>query len=135
MAENKHRNGVPLAGVSKEAPASLRPATPDMSALDRAETAVHSSEMQLHLVTENVPAMIVYFDRNFVCGFSNAQYAKFLGLRISLLIHTWQSCGGPQIAARQPRSYGERTHIRRGNKNKADTMPKADRRELTLLLL
>jgi PAS domain-containing protein len=107
-----------------------------MSALNRAETALRSSEMQLHLVTENVPAMmIVYFDRNFVCGFSNSQYAKFFGLRISLLIHAWQSCGGPQIAARQPRSYGERPHIRRGNKNKADTMPQADRRELTLLLL
>jgi PAS domain S-box-containing protein len=41
--------------------------------------ALRSSEMQLHLVTENVPAMIVYFDRNFVCGFSNSQYAKFFG--------------------------------------------------------
>jgi diguanylate cyclase (GGDEF)-like protein/PAS domain S-box-containing protein len=79
MADHKHRNVVPFPGVSKELPASARPADPDMSALDRAELALRSSEMQLHLVTENVPAMIVYFDRDFVCGFSNSQYAKFFG--------------------------------------------------------
>ena len=79
MAENKHRNVVPFPRVSKEVPGSLRPAQPSMSALDRAEIALRTSELQLHLVTENVPAMIVYFDRNFVCGFSNSQYARFFG--------------------------------------------------------
>ena len=79
MAEKKLRNVVPFPGVSTEALLRPRPAEADMSALDRAEMALRSSEMQLHLVTENVPAMIVYFDRNFVCGFSNSQYAKFFG--------------------------------------------------------
>src|SRR6266853_1628462 len=79
MAEKKLRNVVPFPGVSKVAPARPRPAKTDMSALDRAESALRASEMQLHLVTENVPAMIVYFDRNFACGFSNSQYARFFG--------------------------------------------------------
>ena len=74
----KLRNVVPFPGVSTEALLRPGPADAVMSALDRAEMALRSSEMQLHLVTENVPAMIVYFDRNFVCGFSNSQYAKFL---------------------------------------------------------
>ncbi|HEY1437704.1 MAG TPA: EAL domain-containing protein [Casimicrobiaceae bacterium] len=79
MAEKKLRNVVPFPGVSKVAPARPRPAKTDMSALDRAETALRASEMKLHLVTENVPAMIVYFDRNLACGFSNSQYARFFG--------------------------------------------------------
>jgi diguanylate cyclase (GGDEF)-like protein/PAS domain S-box-containing protein len=79
MAEIKHRNVVPFPGVPKDVSSKVPPAEPDMSPLDRAQSALRSSEMQLHLVTENVPAMIVYFDRNFVCGFSNSQYAKFFG--------------------------------------------------------
>ena len=95
MAENKHRNVVPFRGVSKDAPAAPRSAEPNMSALDRAELALRSSEMQLHLVTENVPAMIVYFDRNFVCGFSNTQYAKFFGFSKLGIIgkHMWEVIG------------------------------------------
>ncbi len=79
MADNKHRNVVPFPGVAKDSPLSGQPTQPSITALDRAQLALRSSEMQLHLVTENVPAMIVYFDRNFVCGFSNSQYAKFFG--------------------------------------------------------
>ena len=79
MAENKHRNVVPFPGVSKESPAGSPSPDRNLSALDRAELALRSSEMQMHLVTENVPAMIVYFDRDFVCGFSNSQYARFFG--------------------------------------------------------
>src|SRR5450755_2712397 len=79
MAEIKHRNVVPFPGVHKDVSSKVPPAEPDMSPLDRAQSALRSSEMQLHLVTEYVPAMIVYFDRNFVCGFSNSQYAKFFG--------------------------------------------------------
>src|SRR5438105_6538036 len=79
MAEKKLRNVVAFPGGSKVAPARPRSAEPDVSALGRAETGLRASEMQLHLVTENVPAMIVYFDRNFVCGFSNSQYARFFG--------------------------------------------------------
>jgi hypothetical protein len=36
------------------------------------------------------------------------------------------------LAQCQPRSYGERPQVRRGNKNKADTKQEGDRRELTL---
>ncbi|MDQ6916992.1 MAG: EAL domain-containing protein [Pseudomonadota bacterium] len=79
MADNKHRNVVPFPGVSKDSPASGLPTEPSMTALNRAQLALRSSKMQLHLVTENVPAMIVYFDRNFICGFSNSQYAQFFG--------------------------------------------------------
>jgi len=77
MAEKKLRNVVPF--PSRVAPARSRPAESDRTALDRAEIALRLSESQLHLVTENVPAMIVYFDRDFVCGFSNSQYARFFG--------------------------------------------------------
>src|ERR1700694_647224 len=91
MAEKKIRNVVPFTGVSKEALLRTREGDGDMSALDRAEMALRSSEMQLHLVTENVPAMIVYFDRNFVCGFSNSQYAKFFGFSKEGILGTHMS--------------------------------------------
>ena len=51
MAEKKLRNVVPFPGVSTEALLRPRPAEGDKSALDRAEMALRSSEMQLHLVT------------------------------------------------------------------------------------
>jgi diguanylate cyclase (GGDEF)-like protein/PAS domain S-box-containing protein len=41
--------------------------------------ALRTSELQLHLITENLPAMIVYYDRHFVCRFANSQYASFFG--------------------------------------------------------
>jgi hypothetical protein len=67
MAERKLRNVVPF--PSRVASARSRPAESDRTALDRAEIALRLSESQLHLVTENVPAMIVYFDRDFVWDF------------------------------------------------------------------
>jgi len=45
-----------------------------------AQEALRLSDEQLRVITENVPAMIVYFDVNFVCRFSNSQYAQFFGL-------------------------------------------------------
>jgi len=50
--------------------------------LVRAREALRVSELQLHLITENVPAMIVYYDRNFVCRFANSQYASFFGYTV-----------------------------------------------------
>ncbi len=50
--------------------------------LVRAREALRVSELQLHLITENVPAMIVYYDRNFVCRFANSQYASFFGFTV-----------------------------------------------------
>jgi diguanylate cyclase (GGDEF)-like protein/PAS domain S-box-containing protein len=104
MAEIKHRNVVPFPSVSKEPPAPVRPAEPNLSPLDRAELALRSSEMQLHLVTENVPAMIVYFDRDFVCGFSNSQYAKFFGFSKTGIIgkHMWEVIGRDNFDATLP---------------------------------
>ena len=49
------------------------------SDLLRAQEALRTTEMQLDLVAESVPAMIVYFDKDFICRFANSQYAKFFG--------------------------------------------------------
>jgi len=50
--------------------------------LIRVREALRVSELQLRLITENVPAMIVYYDRNFVCRFANSQYAGFFGYTV-----------------------------------------------------
>jgi diguanylate cyclase (GGDEF)-like protein/PAS domain S-box-containing protein len=104
MAESKQRNVVPFPGTPREPAGAARTTEPNMSALDRAELALRSSEMQLHLVTENVPAMIVYFDRNFVCGFSNSQYAKFFGFSKQSIIgkHMWEVIGKDNFDAALP---------------------------------
>ena len=44
------------------------------------EEALRFGDEQLRLITENVPAMIVYFDVDFICRFSNSRYAEFFGL-------------------------------------------------------
>ena len=49
------------------------------SELQRARDALRASRHQFRLITENVPAMIVYYDRQFVCRFANSQYATFFG--------------------------------------------------------
>jgi diguanylate cyclase (GGDEF)-like protein/PAS domain S-box-containing protein len=104
MAESNQRNVVPFPGVQREPAGLARTTETNMSALDRAELALRSSEMQLHLVTENVPAMIVYFDRNFVCGFSNSQYAKFFGFNKQSIIgkHMWEVIGKANFDATLP---------------------------------
>ncbi|MEP6943402.1 MAG: EAL domain-containing protein [Betaproteobacteria bacterium] len=51
--------------------------------LQRTREALRASERQLRLITENVPAMIVYYDRHFVCRFSNSQYASFFGFTVN----------------------------------------------------
>jgi diguanylate cyclase (GGDEF)-like protein/PAS domain S-box-containing protein len=51
----------------------------EQEALTRTQEALRASEMQMHLITENLPAMIVYYDRHLVCRFANSQYANFFG--------------------------------------------------------
>jgi len=56
------------------------------SALKRAREALRTSQQQLHLITESVPAMIVYYDRNFICRFANSQYAQFFGFTVNAIL-------------------------------------------------
>ena len=44
------------------------------------QVALRESEAQLRLVTDNVPAMIAYIDRDLVIRFANRPYAEFVGL-------------------------------------------------------
>jgi len=60
-----------------------RPGLAGGTELQRTREALRNSEQQLRLITENVPAMIVYYDRNFVCRFANSQYAGFFGFTVS----------------------------------------------------
>src|SRR5206468_1549553 len=69
-------------------PTAVAPSRSDaeQSELSRAQEALRASEMQLRLITENVPAMIVYFDVGFVCRFANTSYAQFFGFtRVTIL--------------------------------------------------
>jgi diguanylate cyclase (GGDEF)-like protein/PAS domain S-box-containing protein len=69
--------GIDADGLTTHA---MPPSGPLLSGpLRQAQDALRASENQLYLITENLPAMIVYFDRNFVCRFANSQYASFFG--------------------------------------------------------
>ncbi len=52
------------------------------SELQRTKDALHGTRQQLRLITENVPAMIVYYDRQLICRFANTQYAAFFGFTV-----------------------------------------------------
>ncbi len=58
----------------------------DITELKRAETALRESEAELRLLTDNVPAMILYVDRQMRCGFANQRYADFLGLEMADIV-------------------------------------------------
>lgn len=47
---------------------------------EQTEDALHDSEAELRLLTDNVPAMILYVDRSMRCVFANKRYADFFGL-------------------------------------------------------
>src|SRR5258707_199367 len=51
----------------------------DITSLKRAEKALRLSEMQMRLISDNVPAMIAYFDTGQRCFFCNAAYATWFG--------------------------------------------------------
>ncbi len=51
-----------------------------------AEEALRHNEAELRLLTDNVPAMILYVDRNLDCIFANRRYAEFFGVGIGDLV-------------------------------------------------
>ena len=51
----------------------------DMTSLKRTENALRMSEMQIHLIIDNVPGLIAYFDVCFCCLFCNNAYAEWFG--------------------------------------------------------
>ena len=53
----------------------------DITERKRTEKALRDSETELRLLTDNVPAMILYVERNMHCAFANKRYADFFRLR------------------------------------------------------
>ena len=51
----------------------------DITERKHTEKALLDSEAELRLLTDNVPAMILYVDRNMRCSFANRRYAEFFG--------------------------------------------------------
>lgn len=51
----------------------------DITERKRAEKALLDSDTELRLLTDNVPAMILYVERNMHCVFANKRYADFFG--------------------------------------------------------
>ncbi len=51
----------------------------DITSLKRSENALRLSELQMRLVSDNVPALIAYFDVSFHCLFCNKAYADWFG--------------------------------------------------------
>ena len=64
------------------------------------EKALRDSEAELRLLTDNVPAMILYLDRDMVCVFANKRYADFFGLAVGDIVgkHLREIVGGPAYA-------------------------------------
>ncbi|MBE0613138.1 MAG: diguanylate cyclase [Burkholderiales bacterium] len=52
----------------------------------RAEKALRDSEAELRLLTDNVPAMILYVDSSMHCVFANKRYADFFGFTVTDII-------------------------------------------------
>lgn len=51
----------------------------DITSLKRSENALRLSELQMRLISDNVPALIAYFDASLHCFFCNKAYADWFG--------------------------------------------------------
>ena len=51
----------------------------DITSLKRTENALRLSELQMRLISDNVPALIAYFDAGLRCSFCNKAYAEWFG--------------------------------------------------------
>lgn len=58
----------------------------DITERKRTEQALRDSEAELRLLTDNVPAMILYVDRTMHCVFANKRYADFFGLAVADIV-------------------------------------------------
>ncbi len=52
----------------------------DITSLKRSENALRLSELQMRLISDNVPALIAYFDVSLHCLFCNKAYADWFGV-------------------------------------------------------
>ena len=55
----------------------------DVTERRNTERALRASEAELRLLTDNVPAMILYVDRQMNCIYANQRYADFFNLKLS----------------------------------------------------
>jgi len=58
----------------------------DITKRRQTEQALRDSETELRLLTDNVPAMILYVDRKLHCVFANKRYADFFGLAVADIV-------------------------------------------------
>ncbi len=91
-------------GTGYAATAFLR----DISERKRAEALLHDSERRLRDITDNIPAMVGYFDTEQRCLYANATVLKIHGIRKEdTLLHTLRSgLGEESYAVHEP-------HVRR----------------------
>jgi diguanylate cyclase (GGDEF)-like protein/PAS domain S-box-containing protein len=43
------------------------------------EQALHARESEMRIITDNIPALVAYYDENLVCRYANKPYAEFFG--------------------------------------------------------
>jgi diguanylate cyclase (GGDEF)-like protein/PAS domain S-box-containing protein len=72
----------------------------DASERKQAEEALATSERELRLITDNVPALIAHFDRDERCRFSNRQYAELFGWTVPEIL------GRPLVEVIGEAAYG-----------------------------
>lgn len=58
----------------------------DITERKQTEKALRDSEAELRLLTDNVPAMILYVERSMHCAFANKRYADFFGVTVADII-------------------------------------------------
>ena len=64
---------------SDGSPAGIIGNLTDITSLKRTEKALRLSELQMRLISDNVPALIAYFDAGLRCFFCNKAYAEWFG--------------------------------------------------------